>query len=289
MKKIIYSPAKINLYLNVLNKRKDGFHNIESVFSEVSLYDEITISSSNVFKFELDKNSSDFAFKFKLEQNNLLKDIFFYFKEKYDIQNLSIQLLKRIPIGAGLGGGSSNAAYFMNYLNSEFQLNLNNNELKKIAMQFGSDIPFFIDGKSAIIKNKGEIVEKINIQAVKNCLIVFPDVYVSTKKAYEKLGNFKKNNNFKAMCEWLIKKKEANNLKKNQFLFYNSFEENIRKSFTVINEIYSKVEEEGGFSLLSGSGSSIIVFFDDENMGNRIKKKMGNFTSYIYDVKLLSE
>ena len=147
---IVYPNAKINLGLNILNKRNDGFHNISSVFFPVkSCYDILEVKESKSLCFKVTgkfKNNED------LQKNNICVRAFNLIKDNYGIPNVSIHLHKLIPIGAGLGGGSSDASFTLKALNDIFNLKISNSVLEKYSLKLGSDCPFFIENTTKYVK-----------------------------------------------------------------------------------------------------------------------------------------
>ena len=141
-----FSPAKINLFLKVDKKRSDGFHNIESRFQLINLFDEITIKKTNNKNISLRSNVKDKSFLNK----NIILDAFFKLQDAVDEDlGCDVTVIKNIPMGAGLGGGSSNAASTLVGLNDLFKLNLSRTELTQLGAELGADIPFFINGENA--------------------------------------------------------------------------------------------------------------------------------------------
>ncbi|HOQ48889.1 MAG TPA: 4-(cytidine 5'-diphospho)-2-C-methyl-D-erythritol kinase, partial [Candidatus Kapabacteria bacterium] len=174
--------AKINIGLQVLNKRSDNYHNINSIFIPISLCDIITISES--IQFELRSNV-----QFNItDDENLVMKAAKKFNEALGINKAySIKLQKEIPMQAGLGGGSADAAVVLKMLNEMNGNPFGDEYLAKLAIELGSDVPFFIFNKPAIAKGRGEILEFINFRREINVLVVFPNVNISTKEAYEAL------------------------------------------------------------------------------------------------------
>ena len=164
-------PAKINLFLKLLGKRSDGYHKLESLFAFLDLFDELEVKKNDEFKLEI---TGEFA-EFIDPQNNLFTKILNFFTNNFDItKNLHIKITKNIPIGAGLGGGSSNAASFMKALNEICSLNLSKTELQKISLNFGSDIAFFFEDKASIIKGRGELIENFSKFPAITILLINP-------------------------------------------------------------------------------------------------------------------
>jgi len=154
---IVYPNAKINIGLNVLNKREDCYHELSSVFYPVSeLYDILEIITSDDFSF----SSSGIAIP---GDNNICTKAFDLLKAEYDVGNVKIHLHKIIPIGAGLGGGSADGAFVLKALNELFELNLTNNQLEKYALELGADCPFFIDNTPKYVTGIGEQMTAIDL------------------------------------------------------------------------------------------------------------------------------
>ncbi len=144
----IKCPAKINLFLNIINKRPDGFHELQSLITKIDLFDELAVEKSTKFSLEI---NGEFA-EFIEIHNNLFTKILDYFVKDFHIDsNLKITLQKNIPVGAGLGGGSSNGAYFIKILNEIFALKLSKIEMQKISLNFGSDIAFFFENEVCLM------------------------------------------------------------------------------------------------------------------------------------------
>jgi len=179
----VLSPAKVNLFLEVIGKRPDGFHELESVMQAISLYDTLDFESIREgISIETDCSALQ---KIK---NNLVYRAAAILMDKCRIKKgVRISLQKRIPIGGGLGGGSSNAAATLIGLNKFWGLKLSDEELSCLGMQLGSDVPFFIYGKIALIKGRGEIVFPIEAKRSFHYLLLAPPIAVPTKNIYAKL------------------------------------------------------------------------------------------------------
>ena len=178
------SYSKINLGLNILNKRSDNFHNIQSLFIELDFSDYISFIPNDKFDLKIIGNN-----KIDPKKNTIIDAI----NELSKISNLNlthkIKINKNIPIGAGLGGGSSNAACVLKAINKIYKLNKSDKELIKIGLQIGSDVPFFINGGIQHVTGRGEILKSIKFGQIKNkkILLVFPPFSISTKWAYNNL------------------------------------------------------------------------------------------------------
>ncbi|MFZ1281469.1 MAG: 4-(cytidine 5'-diphospho)-2-C-methyl-D-erythritol kinase, partial [Ignavibacteriaceae bacterium] len=176
---IVKSHAKINIGLNIINKRDDGFHNLETIFYPINLFDEIRFTKSDKFSF----NSNDE--NLNKEKTNLIIKAKESLENHFDIQlPIKVFLDKHIPIGAGLGGGSSNAASTILALAKLFNLELDAETVGRLALNLGSDVPFFINPVSSFAESRGEVLTSINFKFDKYLLIVNPGIHVATKWAF---------------------------------------------------------------------------------------------------------
>lgn len=253
---ICFPNAKINLGLNIVSRRNDGFHNLETIFYPINLKDglEITNSNSNEqyqlfqtgIKIDGDPSSNIVIKALELVRNH----------SKVNIPNIDIHLLKKIPTGAGLGGGSSDAAFMLKLLNENYQIGLSNNELVELALQIGADCPFFLYNKPAFASGIGNLLEPIDLDlSGMYLLIVKPDVFISTKEAYSMVSPKSPTLSLKEIVtrplyEW----KE---------LMKNDFEDPIFKKYPQICKIKQQLYELGAtYASMSGSGSSLYGIFN---------------------------
>ena len=176
---IVYPNAKINIGLNVLKKRADGYHELSSVLYPVKeLFDILEIVPSDDFSF----SSSGIEIPGK---SNICAEAFQILKNDFEIGNVKIHLHKLIPIGAGLGGGSADGAFVLKALSTLFDLQLSNTELEKYALQLGADCPFFIENTSKYVAGIGEKMFAIDLDLSEFELkFIFPDLHISTAEAY---------------------------------------------------------------------------------------------------------
>lgn len=251
----ITSNAKINLGLNILGQRSDGYHNLQSIFIEVDFADKLTFTPST--SFSLTTN----GIHVPTDESNIITQAYRKM-EKFapsTKQEYHIHLEKNIPIGAGLGGGSSNAASVNTALNSLWELNLPSKKQKEIAVSLGADVPFFIDGKVQLAEGIGDVLSPIDSTFLndKYILLVFPEFSVSTAWAY---GEVKK---------VLTPSKEVPKLvgytsPVKWQLFENDFELVIRSTYPEIENIKTLLLQQGAlFGGLSGSGSTLFGIFDN--------------------------
>lgn len=252
---LYYAPAKINLSLDIIRKREDGYHELKMIMQTVSLYDKLDIKISD--EMSLSSNKTDIP----LDNRNLVwkaADLFFNYT-KID-KKCKIHIEKNIPDGAGLGGGSSDAATTLLALNDIFNTNLSDDELINMGVKIGADVPFFILKGTCIAEGIGEKLTKIENKTNPFVLIYKPEFSISTKWAYENLNlKNKPVYNLDSIVE---------NLKNPSYNFENIFnylEDVSIPHFPQIENIKTTMKTLGATaSLMSGSGSSVFGIFDDE-------------------------
>jgi len=272
------SHAKINLNLEILYKRDDGYHELNTLFAPISLCDIMTLETNNKdLKIELIPyinipNEKNLAYKAAdLFLNSLGR------KEK----KFTIKLNKKIPIGGGLGGGSSNAAFTLLLLNKFFGEPASYKELNAIASILGSDVPFFLKKSFAVGKGRGELLDYFDINLPYKVLVVNPGIHISTPWAYNslKLDKTKSNRDLKPFLY-----EHINDLKQWANYFVNDFEDSVFKIKPEIGFIKKKMYELGaGFALMSGSGSTVFGIFDDEEL---LEKSYYYFNDYFENSKV---
>jgi 4-diphosphocytidyl-2-C-methyl-D-erythritol kinase len=250
---ITFSNAKINLGLQVKFRRDDGFHELETLFYPVPLNDILEILPANELSIS---QSGPFAIDCKIEENLVYK-AWKLLNEKYQIEPVQIVLHKNIPSGAGLGGGSSNAAFTLKLLNKMYNLSLNIRKLKTYAAKLGSDCAFFIDNKPAMGSGRGEKLHIIDFSLKdKYIALIVPDIHVSTAEAY---GGIKPQ----------MPEKNLSNILQNPTLWKNDlkndFEPHIFVAHPQLKSIKEALYENGAiYAAMSGSGSSMFGIFDTE-------------------------
>ncbi|MFH1526919.1 MAG: 4-(cytidine 5'-diphospho)-2-C-methyl-D-erythritol kinase [Bacteroidota bacterium] len=259
----INSPAKINIGLNIVSKRDDGFHNLETLFYPLEfLHDTITFKKSEKFSFVCSKPELQ-------DSSNLIVKAVKLLEQKTEKRfNVDIYLQKNIPVGGGLGGGSSNAAAALFAINELFQLNLTYEKLQELSLQLGSDVPFFIKAKPAIGKSRGEILTQVNFSIHFPILIINPGIHISTNEAFKNI--VPKINTIKYEQ---IEFNNANEIKSWQGLIRNDFEECIFSKYKEIGRIKNILLENGAlFSKMTGTGSTVFGIYENLSDAERIKK-----------------
>lgn len=251
---ISYPNAKINLGLHVIEKRADGFHNIETVFYPVGWTDILEVVRDNSKNSGVTFSSSGIFIPGAVEENLCVRAYNLISKE-YPMPAVKVHLHKQIPIGAGLGGGSSDAAFFIRALNDLFELNLAWGELHHYAKQLGADCSFFITNKPVFAEGKGDQFESVNLSLKGwHIAIVYPNIHVSTADAYVGITPVKGNDSLEQMIQHPISKWK-DGLK-------NDFEKKIFEKFPDIGKLKNKLYDLGAvYSSMSGSGSAIYGLF----------------------------
>ena len=250
----VKSFAKINLFLKILNKRADNYHNIHSLFLEIDFYDEIIFKPSLEFKITYE------GINVPTDKTNLIFKAYQLISSKYNIKDaVSIHLKKNIPLFAGLGGGSSNAAQTLLALNKMWNLKIKKNGLERLGLSIGADVPFFINGGLQEVKGIGDKLLPLLFDDNESyfLLLVVPDVKISTKWAYEKINKYLHSN----------KKLYKFRGSLNEFdweLYDNDFEELVISTYPEIGKIKGDLLKSGAkFASLSGSGSTVFGVFSD--------------------------
>ena len=246
---IVYPNAKINLGLNVLEKRSDGYHEISSVFYPVKeLYDILEIVPSDVYSF----SSSGIEIPGK---SNICSEAFQVLKNDFEIGNVKIHLHKLIPIGAGLGGGSADGAFTLKALSTLLDLNLSNKELEKYAVQLGADCPFFIENTPKYVEGIGQKMFSIDLDLSEFELkFICPDFYITTTEAY--LGVIPSMSDYNLLTA--IKQPIEN--WKDEVL--NDFEFSAFAKYPQLAKMKAKLYADGAiYASMTGSGSVIYGVF----------------------------
>jgi len=255
---IVFPTCKINLGLRILDKREDGYHNLETIFYPVSLKDvlEVIISPE---KNKVQFTSSGFAINGHIADNLCIKAYDLLKQDFPLLPSVKIHLHKNIPMGAGLGGGSADAAFMLSLLNEQLKLNLSTQKLLNYALQLGSDCPFFILNKPCIGEGRGEILASINLNLSKyNLMLVNPAIHVTTAEAFSDL-KFNQLNQEQLSLKQLIQQPVSdwkNFLK-------NDFEEGVFNKYPAIKSIKETLYKHGAvYAAMSGSGSTVYGLFD---------------------------
>lgn len=261
---IAFPNAKINLGLNVLSKREDGYHTIETVMAPVSFCDILEVIPAPGKGIEFSHSGLGIPGK---PEDNLIITACRLFSERTASIGVQMHLHKVLPPGSGLGGGSSDAASTLLLLNELFQAGLTEADLMALAAQLGSDCPFFILNKPALAMGRGDILENVALDLRdKNIILVLPGIHVSTAWAYAQVRP----------CRPGLPVSEAIGLEPRQWREYlvNDFEKPVFKAFPSLEEIRNGLYEAGAiYTAMSGSGSAIFGLFEEvpEGLASRFK------------------
>ena len=275
------SRAKLNLFLDILHKRDDGFHEVETIIASISLADHLIFRLTYKSEVKIYCTSDTLQ-----ESENIIYKIACFLKDTYNVKHgVEIKLKKNIPLSAGLGGGSSNAAVTILVLNSLWKLNLSLADLHRTVALFGSDISFFLDNKTALVGGRGEIIKgTFPPPHIENILLVNSGIEISSRNAYswsvinEPHGKKKSamitalnNNDIEAICKNL----------------YNGLEQGVFAHYPILQDIKDRFLELGAMgSLMSGSGSTVFGIFSSREKLLNAKKYFGKYRYWLFETKI---
>lgn len=252
---ICFPNAKINLGLNITEKRPDGFHNIETVFYPIGWNDALEIVESNSAAKEFSLHLSGILIEGKTE-DNLLYKAFHIIKKEKKLPPVEVYLHKTIPMGAGLGGGSADAAFFINLINEQFNLGLTEEQRMDIARQLGSDCAFFIKNKPVFAFEKGDVFKDVNVDLTQyQALVIYPNVHSNTKEAY-------------SLVSPVVSEKSILEILKQPITTWkddlkNDFENSVFSKYPLVKEIKQQLYQQGAlYASMSGSGSAVFSIFN---------------------------
>ncbi len=244
--------CKVNLGLQILRKRDDGYHDIRTVFYPTDCFtDRVTVETSPQ-NLEFDCSS---AVDLGPQEQNLCVKTFNLLQEDFGIKGVKITLEKHIPIGAGLGGGSADAAAVLKLLTQAFSLPIDNGQLKEYAARLGSDVPFFIDGKAALASGRGEILEPLDLDlSGYKFRIIKPAFNISTREAY---ANVKP-----AMSATDLREIIARPVTRWKEVLHNDFEDSVFPKHPALPELKTQLYNDGAlYASMTGSGSAVFGIF----------------------------
>lgn len=253
---IIFPNCKLNLGLNVIRKREDGYHDLETFFYPVDIYDVLEVitatgKDSKAVEFAitgLDVNGD--------EQDNLCIKAYKLLKKDFpDLPSIKMHLHKAIPMGAGLGGGSADAAFTLLLLNKKFQLNLSPQQLMNYAFQLGSDCPFFIINKPSFAQGRGEVLEQINCDLSSyQFLIVNPGIHIGTKWAFSKIQPVMPQQSIKQIIQQPVETWKE--------ILTSDFEKPVTQYYPQLKSLKEKLYEFGAlYAAMTGSGSTFFGIY----------------------------
>ena len=254
---ITYPNAKINLGLNIVEKRPDGYHNLETVFYPINLQDALEV---NLLEGEEEFSLKVSGVPIEVEpENNLVVKAYRLLKKDYpEMPAIDIHMYKHIPTGAGLGGGSADAAFMTKLLNDKFKLNLSIEKMEEYAAILGADCAFFIQNKPVFATGIGNIFEPIQLSLKGYYLVlVKPDIFVSTKDAFAHIIPTQPTQSLKEIIRMPVETWRAT--------MKNDFEDSVFQKFPEIAAIKDKLYDLGAvYASMSGSGSSVYGIFREQ-------------------------
>lgn len=267
----ILTPAKINLFLEVGRKR-GKLHPVVSLIEPISLFDTIEIKKSKNTKIT-------FHSEWEIPENNTVKKAVDLFRKKFNFDDgIEINIWKKIPPGSGLGGGSSDAAAILKNLPRLFGLNLKKEELVNMAIEIGSDVPFFLYNKISIVSGYGEIVEPFDINTPIYYLLLIPDREIPTSEVYNQLdknGKFGDLTKGKEKIKILIDLIKNADFEKMSKIMFNRLESFCFQLWKEGKEVMERLEKLSGRSFfLSGSGGCMFSLFREENEVREVSFKI---------------
>ena len=271
---IVFPNCKINLGLSVLNKRSDGFHNLATVFYPIPLKDAIELIktpqiSGSFIQFSQSGLSipGDLSSNLGIKAYNLLQNDF------PELSSVQLHLHKVIPMGAGLGGGSADAAFTLQLLNTVLHLNIGEEKLAEYALQLGSDCPFFLYNKPCLATGRGEILKPLSLDlSGYQFLCIHPGIHVNTGAAFATL-----NRTTTALPAVNLEDIVAQPIENWKSLLFNDFEEPVFKTYSTIAQLKQMLYRMGAlYAAMSGSGSTVFGIFP-KDFEVQIDKTSGYF------------
>ena len=255
----VNSYAKINLYLKIGQKLGSGYHKIQSVMQKIELSDNMSVEPINEDKVIVECTNKELE-----NENNLAYKAAFLLKKKFKVkQGARIYIEKNIPIEAGLGGGSSDAATALSNLNKLWGLKLKDRQIIEVASQIGSDVPFFIGENAALVEGIGDKIKRIKKSFSINIVLINPGFRISTKWAYSAFDKQKPKIKTTANIKDLVRAIEKKNIKEIANNLHNDFEPIVTKKYKIVDEIKNNLLRNDALNAcVSGSGPTVFGIFN---------------------------
>lgn len=276
--------AKINLNLEILSKRPDNYHNIKSVFQKINLYDELFIQKNNNNKFDLTSNIDALN-----NEDNIIYKAYLKLKEKYNcIGGVSVTLNKKIPLQAGMGGGSTDCSSFLSCMNKLFDLNMSKEELTSIGKSLGADVVPCFYNKALVAEEIGDKITLLDTSFKYYILVIKPTISCSTKNMYQKLDS-QENRIIIDTSDNIISALQNNDIKLLSDSLYNTFETVIEEKH-IIEELKKELTLSGALgALMTGSGSCVYGIFENKKTAKlaylKLKEKYETYLCISYNSK----
>ena len=250
---ITFPNAKINIGLNIINRRADGYHNLETVFYPIQIKDALEVIENSEMSFE----TSGIEIPGFANENLCLK-AYDLLRADFDLPNIKIHLHKQIPIGAGLGGGSADAAFFIKLINEKFNLDLLVEQMQNYCKLLGADCAFFVENKPVFALEKGDVFEAVDLDlSAYHIALIMPPVHVSTGEAYRGIKPVHPQKSLKELIKEPVETWQGK--------ITSDFEAHILKNHPQIRGVKAALLEAGAlFALMSGSGASVYGIFENK-------------------------
>ena len=256
---IVFCNAKVNIGLRINGKRSDGFHDLQSYFLPVPIKDALEIIDADHDGLQIFMSGTELP---ESGGANICTKAYDLLSEKFKLSGLDLHLLKTIPVGAGMGGGSSNAAAMLHLLNEKFDLKIENDELRIFAAELGSDVPFFIDNVPTMVSGRGEVLDPFHVDLSNYWMqIINPGIHCSTAKIFGKHHIEPRSEDLKILLERPIAEWRDH--------IFNDLETAAFELYPEIGKIKDSFYARGAlYASMSGSGSSVFGIFKGEPRNN---------------------
>ncbi len=268
-----YAYAKINLRLEVIKKFKNGYHDLRMVNAKVSLKDILNIEKANINQVTYSEESLNHL------ENNLCLNVLNELTNKYNIkERYNIHIIKNIPQGAGLGGGSSDVAAVINFIDEKHKLNLTLEEKINIGVKYGADVPYCLINEMAYVSGIGEQIKLFKESLTNKIIIVYPNIHISTKDVFNLVTKYSNETQYE-LIESYIKTEDLDHL------LYNELEDATFKISAELKNLKQNLSKYGNV-VMSGSGSTMLLFIKDQFEISDIKKVYPKYL--IKEVEIIS-
>jgi len=272
--------AKVNLFLDVTEKRSDGYHNILTVFQEIGLKDSL--------KIELRETPDIEVWSEPVIRDNIVEKAFQVLVKRAGLsRGFNVDLTKGIPMAAGLGGGSSDAAAFMKFVLDEGYANPPKDGWERLAVEVGSDVPFFLKGGCSLARGRGEILEPVRHRAILPLVVVWPGFPMATSERYARLDS-RKFGAGGSRLEGLLEGLRSADLEKVSANLYNVFEERAYADYPGLKKLKRDMLDAGALNaLMSGSGSSVFGIFKDPSSARSARERLSVVYKDVFTTKTI--
>ncbi|WP_091664099.1 4-(cytidine 5'-diphospho)-2-C-methyl-D-erythritol kinase [Alteribacillus iranensis] len=286
MKRSIKAPAKINLALDVLHKRDDGYHEVKMVMTQVDLADRIEIENREDGQIKVEMSEGFLP----VDHRNLAHQAASLLKKRYEVKKgAHLYIHKHIPVAAGLAGGSSDAAAALKGLNEVWELGLSIEDLAAIGSEIGSDVAFCVHGGTALATGRGEVIETIESPPPSWVILAKPPIGVSTKEVYRRLEASEHTANG-AQAERMVHAIQTQDYEAICENLYNVLETVTLPMYPEVKKIKDRMLDSGvDAALMSGSGPTVFGLIQKEARVNRVYNALRGFCEQVYAVRLISD